>query len=169
MTTDPLHDVSATEHTHDEWPFRRPALYRYGFAVALVLTAFVLRYFIFGTHEFRFPFIFFVPAAMLATWYGGLVPGLLATALGLMLGDHFFLHEHEALGKVRDSERLAIGLYAVTTTLCVMVVENLHNRIRKLEHALHRARHHHHYPHEAVQPAAGPAGAQPAAVPSRNS
>ena len=48
-------------------------------AVALVAAAFILRYWLFGTTHYRFPFIFFVPAAMMATFYGGMAPGLLAT------------------------------------------------------------------------------------------
>ena len=52
---------------------------------------------------------------------------------------------------------MAIGLYAVTTTLCVMLFENLHNRIRRLEHALGHARHlHHHHPKPHDAPAAPP-------------
>ena len=63
---------------------------------------------------------------------------------GLMLGDYFFLSEHEAMGLVREPERLAIGIYAVTTTLCVLLIENLHVRIQRTEHAVNHARHHHH-------------------------
>jgi K+-sensing histidine kinase KdpD len=149
MTTDHLlHGVTLgpAEHPHREWPYQRPLVARYGVAVGMVVLAFALRYWIFGIQDHRFPFIFFVPAAMIAAWYGGMGPGLLATAVGLMLGDYFFLSEHEALGTVRENERVAIGLYAVTTTLCVMLFENLHNRIRRLEHALARARHPHHKP-----------------------
>jgi K+-sensing histidine kinase KdpD len=150
MTTDHLtHDAALprSELAHRGWPFQRPATARYGVAVGVVILAFALRYWIFGTLEHRFPFIFFVPAAMIAAWYGGMAPGLLATVAGLMLGDYFFLTDHQALGPVRESERISIGLYAVTTTLCVMLFENLHNRIRRLEHALERARHHPHTPH----------------------
>ena len=129
-------------HTQLSWPFQRPVMARYGVAVGIVLVAFVLRYWLFGTQDQRLPFIFFVPAAMVATWYGGMAPGLLATAAGLMLGDYFFLSSHEALGPVREIERVSIGMYAVTTMLCVMLFEDLHNRIRRLEHALERARHH---------------------------
>jgi K+-sensing histidine kinase KdpD len=139
--TQPLHTPE-----HLDWPARRPFVRRYGLAVGVVVFAFGLRYLIFDTTDHRFPFIFFVPAAMIAAWYGGMAPGLLATAGGLLLGDFFFLSSHEALGPVREGERMAIGLYAVTTTLCVMLFENLHNRIRRLEHALERARHHHHHP-----------------------
>ncbi|MBI4191234.1 MAG: DUF4118 domain-containing protein [Betaproteobacteria bacterium] len=138
---------AASTHLHRGWPFRRSFATRYGVAVGVVVLAFALRYWIFGMEGHRFPFIFFVPAAMIAAWYGGMAPGLLATAAGLMLGDYFFLSEHAALGPVREGERLAIGLYAVATTLCVMLFENLHERIRRLEHALERSRYHHHKPH----------------------
>ena len=120
---------------------RHSALARYGLALAVVLIAFALRFYFFGTADKRFPFIFFVPAAMIAAWFGGMLPGLLATAAGLMLGDYFFLSEHSALGTVRESERLAIGLYAITTSLCVLLFEHLHNVIRRLERALDTARH----------------------------
>jgi K+-sensing histidine kinase KdpD len=145
----------ATNHSYSypSWPYRRPFVTRYGVAIGITVLAFVARYWLFGTQDLRFPFLFFVPAAMVAVWYGGILPGLLATALGLMLGDYFFLSEHEAMGVVREYERIQIGLFAVTTTLCVMLLENLHERIRRLEHAFDHARHHHHSPHaNAVAP-----------------
>jgi K+-sensing histidine kinase KdpD len=137
---------------------RHSALARYGVAIAVVLIAFALRLYFFGPGDKRFPVIFFVPAAMIAAWYGGMVPGLVATAAGLMLGDYFFLSEHSALGTVRESERLAIGLYAVTTSLCVLLFEHLHNIIRRLERALETARRLH-------QKSAGSADAAPVVPP----
>jgi hypothetical protein len=83
-----------------------------------------------------------------------MMPGLVAAAGGLMLGDYFFLSNHEALGGVLESERLQIGMFAVTTTLCVMLIENLHERVRRLEHAYDRATHHQGHP-------AAPAGGRP--------
>lgn len=140
--------------SRSSWPFRRPLLARYGVALLVVALAFALRYWMFGTDHHRYPFIYFVPAAIIATWYGGMMPGLLATASGLMLGDYFFLSEHEALGSVRETERLATGMYAITTTLCVMLFENLHDRVRRIEHALEHARHLH---KTQAQPGAGSA------------
>lgn len=144
-------------HAPVSWPFQRPVTARYGVAIAVVIVAFGLRYWLFGTQDYRFPFIFFVPAAMIATWYGGMAPGLLATAAGLLLGDYFFLSSHEALGPVREIERVSIGMYAVTTMLCVMLFEDLHNRIRRLEHALERARHHRQLPHRDSSTPGSPA------------
>ncbi|MDB5809928.1 MAG: domain S-box [Betaproteobacteria bacterium] len=131
-------------HHHYEypsWPYRRSFVTRYGVAIGVVAVGFVLRYWLFGPDS-RFPFLFFVPAAIVAVWFGGIVPGLVAAAAGLMLGDYFFLSDHEALGAVLESERMQIGMFAVTTTLCVMLLENLHERVRRLEHAFDRATHH---------------------------
>lgn len=137
---------------------QRSLLQRYGLAAVAVAVAFALRYWLFGTQDTRFPFIFFVPAAMIAAWYGGLGTGLLATAAGLLLGDYYFLSAHEALGAVREIERLSIGLYAVTSAMCVLLFEVLHDHILRLEHAIERAEQHHHSVH--LQVADGtPAGA----------
>jgi K+-sensing histidine kinase KdpD len=137
---------------------QRTLLQRYGLAAAVVAVAFALRYFLFGTEDTRFPFIFFVPAAMIAAWYGGLGTGLLATAAGLLLGDYYFLSEHEALGAVREIERLSIGLYAVTSATCVLLFEVLHDHILRLEHAIERAEQHNHSVHLQLADGA-PAGA----------
>jgi len=155
------HPALAGLHARISWPFQRPVTARYGVAMGMVILAFGLRYWLFGTQEHRFPFIFFVPAAMVATWYGGMAPGLLATAAGLLLGDYFFLSTHDALGPVREIERVSIGMYAVTTMLCVMLFENLHNRIRRLEHALERARHHRQLPHPDSSTPGSPAVTPP--------
>jgi K+-sensing histidine kinase KdpD len=131
-------------HHHYEypsWPYRRSFVARYAVAIGIVAFAFFMRYWLFG-QDSRFPFLFFVPAAIIAVWYGGIVPGLVAAAAGLMLGDYFFLTNHQALGEVLESERMQIGMFAVTTTLCVMLLENLHERIRRLEHGFDRATHH---------------------------
>jgi K+-sensing histidine kinase KdpD len=118
---------------------QRSLLNRYGVTAVVVIIAFALRYWLFGTQDARFPFIFFVPAAMIAAWYGGLGTGLLATAAGLLLGDYFFLSEHTALGAVLERERLSIGMYSVSSATCVLLFEVLHDHILRLEHALERA------------------------------
>src|SRR5687768_11863546 len=85
MSSEPSASPALHPTEHLDWPARRPLVRRYGLALAVVVAAFGLRYAIFGTHDHRFPFIFFVPAAMIAAWYGGMAPGLMATAAGLLL------------------------------------------------------------------------------------
>ena len=107
-------------------------LTRYGAAVLLVLIALGLRWAIFSHLDNRLPFAFFLVAVMVAAWYGGLGPGMLAAAAGLLLGDYFFLPQHGAYAALGDAERTGITVYAINSTLIVVLMENLHARIRKL-------------------------------------
>ncbi|MBI3916184.1 MAG: DUF4118 domain-containing protein [Betaproteobacteria bacterium] len=122
-------------------PYGRPRarLERYGVAVALVLLAFALRWAIFGHLDSRLPFAFFLVAVMVAAWYGGLGPGMLAAVGGLLVGDYFFLPQHGAYAALGDAERTVITLYAINATLIVVLMESLHAKIRKLEWALENA------------------------------
>lgn len=102
-------------------------------AVMLVAAAFALRFWLYGGLNNRLPFSFFLPAAMIAAWYGGLGPGMLAAAGGLLLGDYFFLPPHRAWGPMGEAEQTAVGVYAVTSTLAVILLGNLQHRVRNLE------------------------------------
>ncbi len=120
---------------------RRPTpLQRYAVAAGAVALAFALRYGIYGTLDHRLPFSFFTTATLVAAWYGGLGPGMLAAICGLLLGDYFFLPVHEAGTTMSEAERTAIGSYALTTTLIVLLFWNLHSRLRDLEDRLAKAR-----------------------------
>ncbi len=65
----------------------KPRLASFGLAVAAAL-AWLTRQAINPVvgHD-RLPFIFFFPAVVIASWYGGLGPGLLATVLGGVAAD----------------------------------------------------------------------------------
>ena len=115
---------------------RPTRLTRYGGAVALVLLALALRWAIFGHLDHRLPFSFFLVAVMVSAWYGGLGPGMLAAAAGLLLGDFFFLPPHGAYAALAPAERTVITVYAINATLIVVLMENLHARIRRLEWAM---------------------------------
>ncbi len=112
---------------------KRSPIVVYGVAVVGVAVAFLLRWAIYGSLDNRLPFAFFLPATMIAAWYGGLGPGLLAAGMGLLLGDYFFLPPHVAWGPMGEAERTAIAIYALTSTLSVVLFDNLHVRIRRLE------------------------------------
>ena len=141
LTHDPT--LLPAQHAHRDWPYRRTAAMRYGVALLAVSVAFVVRYAIYGDLQNRIVFTFFVPAALVAAWYGGLGPGVLATVIGLMLGDFFFLPPRLALWPLDVAGIRGVIVYTVTTTVCVVLCENLHRYIRRLEHALDEARHHH--------------------------
>ena len=119
---------------------KRTHLQKYAVAVGVVLVAFGLRYGIYGTLDHRIPFGFFTTATLIAAWYGGLGPGMLAAISGLLLGDYFFLPKHEADTPMSEAVRTAIGTYALTNTLIVLLFWNLHSRLRDLEGKLGKAR-----------------------------
>jgi len=116
-------------------------LQKYTVAVAAVLVAFGLRYGIYGTLDNRLPFAFFTSATIIAAWYGGLGPGLLAALAGLLLGDFFFLPRHAAGDAMGEAERTAIGIYAMNTTLIVVLFWRLHSRMRELEYGMRNPQH----------------------------
>src|SRR5512140_2894215 len=101
MATDNLigeRPLDPIAQAHRDWPYRRPALWRYGVAVCAVLIAFAIRYSALGDMMNRLVFTLFVPAALVAVWYGGIGPGLVATVLGLVAGDYFFMPPRYLLG-----------------------------------------------------------------------
>ena len=119
---------------------KRTPLQKYAVAVGAVALAFALRYGIYGTLDHRLPFSFFITATLVAAWYGGLGPGMLAAISGLLLGDYFFLPAHESGSPMSEAVRTAIGTYALTSTLIVLLFWNLHSRLRDLEDKLGKAR-----------------------------
>ncbi len=119
---------------------RPTPLRKYAVAVSAVALAFVLRYSIYGTLDHRLPFSFFTTATLIAAWYGGLGPGMLAALAGLLLGDYFFLPPHQSGSPLGEAERTAIGSYALTSTLIVVLFWNLHSRLRDLDGRLGRSK-----------------------------
>ena len=106
---------------------------RYGVACGVVLAVFLLRMTFFGHLDTRLPFGFFLVGVMVIAWYGGLGPGLFATAAGLLLGGYFFLPRTGATGAMGDAERTAILVYVINATLVSFLMDNLHARIKKLK------------------------------------
>ena len=111
---------------------------KYAVALLAVGAAFALRYGLYGTLENRIPFGFFTLATLISAWYGGLGPGLVAALTGLILADAFFLPPHSAEGGIGETERTAIGVYAMTNTLIVVLFWHLHTKLRDAEHALEK-------------------------------
>jgi K+-sensing histidine kinase KdpD len=121
-------------------PARRTAGKSYAFAAAAVALAFGLRYLVHDELLFRLPFMFFVPATLLAAWYGGLGPGIAAMVAGLLLGDYFFLEPHEAWGPLSAPGRMAVGSYTLSCLVGIGSLQWLHVANRKLERRLEQLR-----------------------------
>lgn len=65
--------------------------WRYGVALAVTALALLLRMGLDVEFVDSSPFLIFTPAVMLGAWYGGLGPGLVATAAGALACDYFLL------------------------------------------------------------------------------
>ena len=111
---------------------------KYAVAIAVVAAAFALRYSLHGSLENRIPFAFFTLATLIAAWYGGLGPGLLAAVAGLVFADLFFMRSHSAEGGLGETERMGIAIYGMTNTLIVVLFWHLHTRLRDAEDALRK-------------------------------
>ncbi|MBZ0303824.1 MAG: DUF4118 domain-containing protein, partial [Anaerolineae bacterium] len=66
-----------------KWNVPHGRAFRYAFAVGLVGIALLLSL-VFWPLIMNNPFMFFFAAVALSAWFGGLIPGLLATALAVM-------------------------------------------------------------------------------------
>jgi K+-sensing histidine kinase KdpD len=74
----------------------RPIHYLAGIVIPLLAAA--LQAALRSALDERYHFVLFYPAVMVAAWYGGLRPGLLATALSAALPIGFFLPSHDPHG-----------------------------------------------------------------------
>jgi signal transduction histidine kinase len=70
---------------------RSPAVRRLGVVLLAVLAGFGLRLLLSPLLGPASPFILFIPAVLVAAWYGGLWPGLFATLLSSILAIRYFL------------------------------------------------------------------------------
>jgi K+-sensing histidine kinase KdpD len=127
QTEDPVSEFLFTT------PTRRTASGSYALAAGAVGIAFGLRYLAQDDLGFRLPFMFFVPATLLAAWYGGLGPGIGAMLAGLLLGDYFFLEPHESWGPLSSPGRMAVGSYTLSCLVGVALLQLLHVKARRLE------------------------------------
>src|SRR4028118_810707 len=96
---------------------RRPsAAARYGVAVLSVVLFVATKLLLAETSIPQSPFLLLSAAVMVAAWFGGLGPGLLATALATAAGDYFFWSPFGSfLGA--GLEVLALGLVVLSGLL----------------------------------------------------
>ncbi|HEY9282981.1 MAG TPA: PAS domain S-box protein, partial [Pyrinomonadaceae bacterium] len=125
-------------------PDPRPAIARYGVALAAAAAAFAVTYAVQGFVNNRLPFAFFYAAVVVATFYGGLRPGLLAVAVSALLSDFFFLPPARALTLDPVGLLQLVVFLFVSLLVCVMIersrrAEAGRERLRRSERAAQAA------------------------------
>ena len=106
---------------------------RYGVAVVAVALVLLLKLALDPLFvEHQSPFLMLAGGVMVAAWFGGLGPGLLATALGALSSDYFFLeplHAFTPLGKAF----LPLLLFGVQGVLISALAQALVSARRRAE------------------------------------
>src|SRR5262245_43927491 len=85
-----------------------PNALRYGIAPACVALAFGARVLLGPVLQDQAPYLFFVPAVLATAWLGGFGPGLVATALGLLLGFLVITRAPVSLAEVVNAATFAV-------------------------------------------------------------
>jgi PAS domain S-box-containing protein len=110
----------------------RSPLQRYA-AVALALALAVsLRLLLWPLLKAELPFLLLWPAVMFCSWYGGLGPGLLATALSVVVADSLLLQPFHR-GAAGLDEWLGLGLFVLLGVFVSVLNDKLHRARRRSE------------------------------------
>lgn len=102
---------------------------RYGFALVAVAFALAVRLLLQPVLGEAAPLLAFVPAVLVAAWFGGKGPGLLATAAGGLAGTWFFLPPHGNMGILPLADTIHVGIF-VFTGMTVSFLHGLLNSAR---------------------------------------
>src|SRR5919202_720076 len=114
---------------------------RYGVAVLAVGVALGLKLLLDPLITEQSPFLLLAGAVMVGAWFGGLGPGLLATTLGALCANYFFL---APVGAFSPASRafLPLTLFALQGGLISLLAEALRLARRRAEASTRQARRH---------------------------
>src|SRR6185437_10542105 len=102
-------------------------------AIAATCAVAVARVAVSGAFGNYAPIVSFTIAVTIAAWYGGLKPGLLATALSVLVADYVFVPNRYTFQIVSVSGTVALGVLAFSGVLISVMCESLHRTRRRLE------------------------------------
>jgi PAS domain S-box-containing protein len=104
---------------------------RYGIAVISVALAAVVRLALEPVIGSDVPLLFFGFAVIVASWCGGLGPGLLATTLSLLIGDYLFLEPRYSIFYYSNPYNLNRAVvFTITGTIFSLLINRLRNSIK---------------------------------------
>ena len=114
------------------------ALVRYGVAVAAVAMTVPIKFVMHRTlapdlGERETPFILSLAAVMISGWYGGLGPGLFATALAAATGDYFFMKPFYDFGLATRIQWMRLIMFVSEASLISILCHTLKNALRRAE------------------------------------
>jgi PAS domain S-box-containing protein len=105
----------------------RPAWARYAVAIGTVVLAWIGREALTpGIGPTALPFIFFFPAVVVAAWFGGLGPGILAIGLSALTANWFFIEPFRKLTISSIYDALSLAVFVLSAILIVAAIEAMH-------------------------------------------
>jgi len=110
-----------------------PGARRYVLALVLLVLAFAIRFALAPLFGPRSAYLLFIPAALVAAWYGGLGPALVVAVGGFLLGDLFFAPPVFQFGPYGATELVDILVYAVSALIGMAFVESFHRTRERLK------------------------------------
>jgi len=127
-----MHRASTPSHNPSGGGFAT-GLRRHGFAVACVLAGLLARGLLSSfVGPTALPFITFFPAVVVAAWYGGLVPGLVAVLLASLSANWFFIEPVHTFAIGSEYDTAATLAFLLASILIVVAMELLHRQRAKL-------------------------------------
>ncbi|WP_439548011.1 ATP-binding protein [Falsiroseomonas sp.] len=80
-----------------------------------------------------FPFLTFFPAVLLATYFGGMGPGLLTGALSTLAAWYFFIPPVHSFALATTADVIAIGFFIAILLVDVLVIDFMNAAVNRLE------------------------------------
>ncbi|UWM76991.1 response regulator [Rhizobium sp. WSM4643] len=120
-----------------DWLRHRPG-YTYPLAIAFVGLTFLLRLAASDTLS-GFPFLSFLPAILLASFIGGVGPGLVAALVAGFIVQQFFVEPHNVFWPVSASQWVGLSTYFINAAIIVGLMEMIiiaHERQSRLRSEL---------------------------------
>jgi len=128
-TTTP--DVPVRPRTNGR--FQESMVSRYMLAAGAVAVAFFVRWALKPVVGDTSPFLLFTPAVMVAAWYGGIGPAVVAMVAGALLGNHYFLR---AIGEPSVEHWDHIAIFLVVSAVIAALTTVLQASRRRLAESL---------------------------------
>jgi signal transduction histidine kinase/ActR/RegA family two-component response regulator len=113
----------------------------YFIAVAATAAVAVVRLAVSDTVGNFAPVVTFTVAIVIAAWYGGLRPGLLATLLSVLAADYLYIPHRHSFHVENVSDGVALGVLLFAGVLISLLCESLHRTRRRLEAEQENLRH----------------------------
>ena len=111
---------------------RRARLISYGIAFLATLGCLLIRWPLWPVLGRDVPHMTFFPAVMIAAYFGGFWPGLLATLLSAVAANYFLTQQLASLNITRPNDVVAAILFVLVGTIISGLCESLHRAQRRI-------------------------------------